>query len=92
MTHSLLLQMKIFMFGQALLGITLVRLLDLRAQPVLQALDKQALLELLVQLVQLARQAQTELLELMARQAQPVLQALDKQELLAQLVQLEILE
>jgi hypothetical protein len=61
MTHSLLLQMKIFMFGQALLGITLVRLSDLRAQLVQRALDRQALLELLVQLAQLARQAQMEL-------------------------------
>jgi hypothetical protein len=42
MMLTLLLQMKIFMFGQALLGITLVRLSVLRAQLVQRAQDKQA--------------------------------------------------
>jgi hypothetical protein len=82
MTRSLLLQMKIFMFGRALLGITLVRLLDLRALLVQRALGKQARPVLLEQQVQLARQAQTELLELTVRLVQLVQQALGKQELL----------
>jgi hypothetical protein len=86
MMLTLLLQMKIFMFGQALLGITLVRLSDLRAQLVQRAQDKQALLELLEQQAQLARQAQTELLELTVRLAQLAQQALVKPVRLVQLV------
>jgi hypothetical protein len=86
MMLTLLLQMKIFMFGQALLGITLVRLSDLRAQLVQRAQDKQALLELLEQQAQLARQAQTELSELTVRPAQLAQQALVKPVRLVQLV------
>ena len=82
MTRSLLLQMKIFMFGQALLGITLVRLLDLRALLVQRALDKQVQLVLRVRQAHKDQQVLMELSELMAQPAQLVLRALGKQELL----------
>jgi hypothetical protein len=86
MMLTLLLQMKIFMFGQALLGITLVRLSDLRAQLVQRARDKQALLELLERQVRKDLQAPTELLELTVRLAQLAQQALVKPVRLVQLV------
>jgi hypothetical protein len=86
MTHSLLLQMKIFMFGQALLGITLVRLSDLRAQLVQQALGKQARPVLRVQQARKDLQAQMELLELTEQLVRQVQQALVKPERLVQQV------